>query len=300
MADEFVVLECGVCHSRLSIYGEMEQLACYSCGSKLLVDRSGDIPVLKVLEINPVAATSSPGTATNRKRARTSAWTPQLTAAAVVVLVGVLAYAERAEILKLFQHQTDLDALEKAAANGDIQAVQRELSKSLDQTAFEGRQPWSPLHWAAAAGHEQIIRMFLDKGIKPDLRDGKGETPLMLAAGKGNLAAMQVLLQRGADPNATDSGNVSALRFACAGEQAAAAIRLLGKAGAEMNDAPGGISSDSLGGAILGGRTEIVRALIESGARVGIMEALMASKKGNKDIQKLIATACSTCARVAK
>ena len=56
-----------------------------------------------------------------------------------------------------------------------------------------------------------IIRLFLEKGVNPNLADKNGKTPLMNASYKGNLAIVKLLLEFGADPTLKDSSGQSAL-----------------------------------------------------------------------------------------
>ncbi len=55
------------------------------------------------------------------------------------------------------------------------------------------------LHWAAAQGHDDIIKLLLDFGANINLRNVEGNTPLHLAARNGNLSTVRLLLARGAN-----------------------------------------------------------------------------------------------------
>ncbi len=59
---------------------------------------------------------------------------------------------------------------------------------------------YTPLHYAARAGHAAIVRMLLDGGgdVNARTRAG-GATPLHRAANQGHLEVVRLLVERGAD-----------------------------------------------------------------------------------------------------
>ena len=57
----------------------------------------------------------------------------------------------------------------------------------------------TPLHWAAAGGHTDIVKLLLDAGADTDVEDEYGVTPLFLAASKGDTYMVKLLLDAGAD-----------------------------------------------------------------------------------------------------
>jgi ankyrin repeat protein len=59
---------------------------------------------------------------------------------------------------------------------------------------------YTPLHYAARAGHAAIVRMLLDGGgdVNARTRAG-GATPLHRAANQGHQQVVQLLVERGAD-----------------------------------------------------------------------------------------------------
>ena len=86
-----------------------------------------------------------------------------------------------------------------------------------------GVMGYSACHYAAAYGHEEVVRMlaFLsseDAGhlfkLDLDLRCAAGMSPLMLAATNGNLAVVEALIELGADVGLKDDGDFTAVMFA--------------------------------------------------------------------------------------
>jgi FOG: Ankyrin repeat len=57
----------------------------------------------------------------------------------------------------------------------------------------------APLHSATAGKHEKIVRMLLDRGADPNVREQGGFTPLHAAAQNGDLDSIRALLLGGAD-----------------------------------------------------------------------------------------------------
>ncbi|GIL98896.1 hypothetical protein Vretimale_4226 [Volvox reticuliferus] len=154
-----------------------------------------------------------------------------------------------------------MTSLHFAAWSGNVRVLpQLVYAKgfSPDEVDVDG---WTPLHFAALAGHDEAVRLLLslkcqpdrkskygstpamlaakygrspehvtivrllsDVGAVLDLRDPRGRTLLMLAARAGSLAMVQLLLERGLDPSAMDALDREAQQYA---GQHAAIFRLL-------------------------------------------------------------------------
>ena len=59
----------------------------------------------------------------------------------------------------------------------------------------------TPLFEAAKNGRMDIVRLLLDRGAKPSIPRGHGNSPLHTAAKQGHIGIAQLLLNNGADPN---------------------------------------------------------------------------------------------------
>ena len=102
-----------------------------------------------------------------------------------------------------------------AARGGHTALAKRLLGMGADVRAigFEGR---TPLYYASAEGHADIVGLIIGAGADPNLRmevlipgsggyyQAKGETALMAAARYGRTEALRALLDAGADPRLTD------------------------------------------------------------------------------------------------
>ncbi|BFZ09603.1 hypothetical protein BsWGS_12641 [Bradybaena similaris] len=63
----------------------------------------------------------------------------------------------------------------------------------------------TPLHWATIFNHVEMLSFLLGKpGIKANVLDNDGNTPLLIAASKGNTQTLSALLKAEADPYCKD------------------------------------------------------------------------------------------------
>lgn len=115
-------------------------------------------------------------------------------------------------------------ALMMAAFKHNRPAVEALLAKG----AQVNRPGYTPLHFAAAAGDDGIIRLLLERGAVIDARAPAGMTPLMLAAREGQESTVQVLLDAGADRGLTNSESLTAAQIATRAEKPAIAT-LIGR-----------------------------------------------------------------------
>lgn len=84
----------------------------------------------------------------------------------------------------------------------------------IERDADVNKPGWTPLHYAATGGHEDIIQLLLDNHAYVDAASPNGSTPLMMAAMYGTPAAVQLLLEAGADPSLKNDLGLTAIDFA--------------------------------------------------------------------------------------
>jgi hypothetical protein len=104
-------------------------------------------------------------------------------------------------------------ALMMAAFKHNKPAVTALLAKG----AAVNRPGWSPLHYAAASGDDEIAGILLKRGAKIDATSPPGTglfTPLMMAAREGHDSTALLLLAKGANPAATNSEGLTAAQIA--------------------------------------------------------------------------------------
>ena len=73
----------------------------------------------------------------------------------------------------------------------------------------------TPLSWAAASGHEAVVKLLLEKDATVETVDSEyGQTPLSWAAESGHEAVVKLLLEKDADIDAEDNLGWTALQLA--------------------------------------------------------------------------------------
>jgi ankyrin repeat protein len=289
MPQNFTNVSCQFCGTVIAVFEDEQQIRC-TCGAVYAVaDRSTVSVSLKVVNEPEISVTRPSGPSPSHHGDPTRRWRWSLLV--VVVLIGAgwflidqhqKATEERRQQLLL---QTD-----KAALAGDLVAVKTMLKEGLSgemiNQYYSGMRT-SPLHSAAGSGHPDVVRCLIDAGVQVNLKLSSGMTPLMAAASMGKTEAVATLLEKGADPNIKDTGDATALGYAAL-NGSADIVRLLIKYHANIQGASGGFTNSPLTAAIGNGKIEVVEILLESGAKVGLMDAKFAEQKGYKDIARLL------------
>jgi len=111
-----------------------------------------------------------------------------------------------------------------ASTFGDLDIAQHLLNADVDVSAVD-RDGNTPLHLAAANGHEAVALQLLDRGADASAVDRYGKTPLHWAADSGHEAVALQLLDRGADASAVDRYGKTPLHWAAdSGHEAVAQL----------------------------------------------------------------------------
>jgi ankyrin repeat protein len=104
-------------------------------------------------------------------------------------------------------------ALMLAAYKRNMPAVQALLAKG----AAVNRPGWTPLHYAAASGDDEIARLLLKRGAAVDAVSPPASgayTPLMMAAREGHDSTALLLIDSGANPRLANSEGLTPVQLA--------------------------------------------------------------------------------------
>ncbi|XP_054710914.1 ankyrin repeat domain-containing protein 17-like [Uloborus diversus] len=176
----------------------------------------------------------------------------------------------------LIQHGADVNAQtsqEKKmkgakAKNQDLSMkAQQEMHGTLPSIVCpEGN---TPLMFACAAGHEDIVKVLLDAGSHIEDHNENGHTPLMEAASAGHVGVAKLLVERGASINThSNEFKESALTLACY-KGHLEMVRFLLEAGADREHKTDEMHT-ALMEASMDGHVEVARLLLDSGAQVNM------------------------------
>ncbi|HTH44797.1 MAG TPA: ankyrin repeat domain-containing protein [Oxalicibacterium sp.] len=123
-------------------------------------------------------------------------------------------------VFKVLLNARDID-LDQKATNGDtplmlaaFKANKPAVEALLQKGATVNRPGWTPLHYAAAAGDNDIVQMLLDKSADLDARSPNGTTPIMMAARGSHILTVKLLLDAGADATLKNQQGMTAIDFA--------------------------------------------------------------------------------------
>jgi ankyrin repeat protein len=156
--------------------------------------------------------------------------------------------------------------LMKAAMEGFIDIVKALIQAGADVNAVEHRGD-TALIKAFREDHMEIAKLLLEKGANVNVLDSNGTSPLAFAAFRGYKKMVQYLLKAGANVNLGDGTNLlNALKYPDI-------LRILIKAGADVNKTPEGNNRTVLTQAAEIGNPEVVELLIDAGADANISDS---------------------------
>lgn len=111
--------------------------------------------------------------------------------------------------------------IEARAVNGDSALMVAAYKKDTATVAVllaKGAEPnrpgWTALHYAAASGSLDIVKMLLEKSAYIDAASPNNTTPLMMAAGGGWYSVAELLIAEGADQTLKNDVGMASSDFA--------------------------------------------------------------------------------------
>lgn len=117
------------------------------------------------------------------------------------------------------------------AKGGNTDAVKLFLDAGMNPKVKDASGD-TPLMWAACKGHTDIVQTLLAKGAEVNTRDKEGATPLISAVISNNIKTIQALLTKGTDVNAKMNNGWTALNIATQNKRSDI-VKLLKDAGAK-------------------------------------------------------------------
>lgn len=162
--------------------------------------------------------------------------------------------------------------IHEAAGAGDLGRTKAIVGNNPKSVAAKDPYGMTPIHWAVASGHIEVVRLLLARGSNVNAADGEGLTPLHLAAKSGNKAIAEILITAGADVNATNNiQHVSPLNKAAQNGKFEV-VKLLVEKAADLN------SEEKCGRCPIqcaaGQNGEMAKYLIAHGAKVDLFTAI--------------------------
>ena len=106
-------------------------------------------------------------------------------------------------------------ALHFAAFFGRFEAAALLIERGAEVDAFgRGWMTGTPMHSAVSRLQSDVVRILLEAGANPNVRQSAGWSPLHSSAANGDVASLELLLASGADPTATNDEGRSVIELA--------------------------------------------------------------------------------------
>ena len=183
------------------------------------------------------------------------------------VVLAVIASPERSSMNPLntsrYFPDPKVAAFVDDVQRGDAERVSDALKDGINPNAT-GKDGFQPIHFVFSAKTAKVARILLAAGADPNARIANKNTPLHFAVQSSNPDFTDVFLEYGADPNAKGESDKSVLINALASPQSGTILRMLTKAGVDINHVWGGFSP--LQAAIVALQLESAVTLLELGA----------------------------------
>jgi ankyrin repeat protein len=103
----------------------------------------------------------------------------------------------------------DETALMLVALHGDLDSAKLLITRG----AEVNRPGWTPLHYAASGGHVPVIDALLEAHAFIDAQSPNGTTPLMMAARHKHTNAVRMLVESGADPTLRNEAGIGPAEY---------------------------------------------------------------------------------------
>ena len=109
-----------------------------------------------------------------------------------------------------------LEEFHKYCRLGDINSIKNILNFNpgfLDK--IDSKLGWSPLYRSVISNQPNSVKVLIELGADPNVKNRLGESPLHQAASNNFIEIAEILLLRGADPNLSQNDGDTPLHLAC-------------------------------------------------------------------------------------
>ncbi|KAH8757176.1 putative ankyrin repeat-containing protein [Diaporthe sp. PMI_573] len=162
--------------------------------------------------------------------------------------------------------RSDVNSVHLAALNGHNGVIRNLLDADTGALNVQDCGGQTPLIWGCREGHNEIVKILLDKGAAVNTQGGEYGNALQTACSKGHIEIVKTLLDNGADVNAQGGTCGNALHTACLGNHIEI-VKMLLDNDADVN-AQDEFDGNALQAACSIGHIEIVKILLDNGADI--------------------------------
>ena len=119
---------------------------------------------------------------------------------------------------KTFKYKREIGATINPESNiwidaklGDLNEIDRHLTKGVDINALDRKLGMTPLCWAVSSGQIEAVQFMIQKNAEVDKKNSDGGTPLHCAAIFGRVQLADLLIKNGADVNVRTNKGLTAI-----------------------------------------------------------------------------------------
>ena len=119
---------------------------------------------------------------------------------------------------KTFKHKREMGANRNPESNiwidaklGNLNGIDRRLTKGIDINALDRKLGITPLCWASSSGQIEAVQFMIQKNAEVNRKNSDGGTPLHCAAIFGRIQLVDLLIKNGADVNVRTNEGLTAI-----------------------------------------------------------------------------------------
>lgn len=124
--------------------------------------------------------------------------------------------AERGDdVLRRIDPVAGATPLHWASSEGHVNVVKLFVAhKAILTQATTSNDGMTPIHWAVIRGHVGVVDVLLTEGVDVNVRDARGQSPLLVACANGQTTLVGYLLEKGANRHLVDNDGDTCIHWA--------------------------------------------------------------------------------------